>query len=178
MRALFAIGNSSGSLNAECVASRAAVTNSSPYDCLFPQYHGQFVKTPVRVTQSVYDAWQLPNVLGLGCSPPSGQCSATQLADFQHWRNLTLAGLRDAKLLAPAPGGGAWVDSCIAHVQGYDGDFGDNSDFRIPGGTGVTVAESLKQWVASNSNGAVLDANNYHVDQVPWPLNKPCSGLQ
>ena len=177
MRALFAIGNASGSLTAQCVASRVGVTNSSPYDCLFPQYHGRFVQTPIRATQSVYDAWQLPNILGLGCSPPSGQCSAAQLADFQHYRNLTLAGLHGAKLLTPRSGGGAWVDSCIAHVQGYDGFFGDNSKFRVPGSTGVTVAESLQQWVTSNANGTVLDASNYHVDQVPWPLNKPCSGI-
>ena len=24
----------------------------------------------------------------------------------------------------------------------------------------------------------VSDASNYHVDTVPWPLHKPCSGLK
>ena len=178
MRALFAIGNASGSLNARCIASRAGIANSSEYDCLFPQHHARFMQTPVRVTQSLYDAWQLPNVLALGCSPPAATCSAAQLADFQHYRNLTLAAMHGAGLLTPNAGGGAWADACIAHVQGYDGDFGDNPKYRVPGGTGVTVAESLAKWVASNANGVVTDAANYHVDALPWPLNKPCSGLK
>ena len=52
-------------------------------DCIFPQNFAQHVATPMHVTQSQYDAWQLPNILKLGCDPPKGDCSAAQLATFQ-----------------------------------------------------------------------------------------------
>jgi hypothetical protein len=170
MRALFRLANASGSFNKECVAAR------TEYDCLFPEHAARHIKTPIHVTQSLYDAWQLPNVLGLGCHPAQADCDGKQLRAFQGFRNRTLEGLRGAGMLMPArAGGGAWVDACIAHIQGYDGDFGDNPAYKVPGSMGITVAQSLAAWLAANEGGPVVNVSNYHVDAVRWPHNAPCA---
>jgi hypothetical protein len=79
MRITWALANANGSFNAACVAAH----RTTPSDCIFPQNFAQHLATPLHVTQSQYDAWQLPNILGLGCDPPKGDCNASQLAAFQ-----------------------------------------------------------------------------------------------
>ena len=92
-----------------------------------------------------------------------------------------MAALNASGLYARKAGGGMWNDACIAHTQGYYGDYMDNSKWEVPSGSGMTLAKSLMQWLSSSSNGRTgfkSDApSNYHVDEIPWPRNKGCAGL-
>lgn len=58
------------------------------------------IATPIFITNSMIDAWQLPNVLGVHCKPglgDPGQCSQADIAAIQQWGEVTMP---DA--LAPA----------------------------------------------------------------------------
>jgi hypothetical protein len=81
MRNTWTLANASGSFNPTCVAARDA-----PLDCIFPQNFAQYVTTPLHVTQSQYDSYQLSSILRLGCEPPKGDCNASQTAQFQQYR--------------------------------------------------------------------------------------------
>jgi hypothetical protein len=88
--------------------------------------------------------------------------------------------------------GGIWNDACLAHTQGYYGDYMDNTKFEVPAGSGMTLARSLADWWRSTnatdnattrdsrgdqgvpSSQHRLSAANYHVDAVQWPNNAPC----
>lgn len=168
MRITWALANASGSFNSKCVAAHRA----APSDCIFPQNFAQHISTPLHVTQSQYDAWQLPNVLGLGCTPPKGDCNASQLQAFQQYRVATMSALNASGLYKSRPGFGMFNDACITHTQGYYGDYMDNKKWEVPAGSGVTLAQSLKAWLDSGSGGGAN--KNVHVDRVPWPENKPC----
>lgn len=119
MRATFTLANSSAVLNKRCLGQASAAM-----DCIFPQHFAQHIATPLFVTQSQYDAWQLPNILKLGCDPPhKGNCSQKQLSSFQQYRLDTMAALNASGLFQPRSGHGIWNDACIAHTQGYYGDY-------------------------------------------------------
>jgi hypothetical protein len=187
MRITWQIANASHSWSPQCVAAHS----STPSDCIFPQNFAEYIKTPLHVTQSQYDAWQLPNILALGCDPPKGDCNASQLSSFQQYRLDGMAALKAAGLYEARHGYGIWNDACIAHTQGYYGDYMDNSEWEVPAKSGVTLAQSLKQWLDSSMAttrataaadtaaevGGGLSNSNMHVDQVGWPKNAPCSKL-
>ena len=178
MRITWAIANASNSWSPQCVAAHS----STPSDCIFPQNFAQYIKTPLHVTQSQYDAWQLPNILALGCDPPKGDCNASQLQSFQQYRLDGMAALKAAGLYEARHGYGIWNDACIAHTQGYYGHYMDNADWEVPAKSGVTLAQSIKQWLDSSMAAAAAAAggdglSNMHVDQVAWPNNAPCSKL-
>lgn len=56
-------------------------------------------------------------------------------------------------------------------AQGFYGHYYDNTDWRVPAGSGPTLAGSVAAWAAGEGEfHAAL-----HVDQVEWPGNAPCS---
>jgi hypothetical protein len=137
----------------------------------------QFIVTPLHVTQSQYDSYQLPAILALGCDPPKNQgknCSSQQLQSFQQYRVDMMAALRASGLYTVRAGYGMFNDACIAHTQGYYGDYYDNPEWEVPAQSGTTLAHSLNRWLADSIGGRNND-NNIHVDQVAWPNNQPCA---
>ena len=58
MRATFSLANASSVYNTQCLLSARTDT-----DCIFPQNFAKHIATPMHVTQSQYDAWQLQNEL-------------------------------------------------------------------------------------------------------------------
>jgi hypothetical protein len=72
---------------------------------------------------------------------------------------------------------GMFNDACIAHTQGYYGDYMDNREWEVPASSGTTLAQSLKRWLESSmaSTPENTRASNIHVDAVSWPMNAPCS---
>jgi hypothetical protein len=212
------MANTTGVLNVECTAKVARLNEdtagastaaagrlSDKYDCLFPQHFAQYINTPMHVTQSQYDSFQLGSILHLPCHSDPTNCNATELEAFQAYRKSILIALnasgllgpasdrRTEKLLGPASNqrsekhsvgkqisGGIWNDACIAHTQGYYGDYMDNPNFEVPAGSGMTLAKSLMQWWEGTASAAASVAaetavvTNYHVDAVQWPNNAPC----
>jgi hypothetical protein len=151
MRLTWGLANASHSWSAQCVAAHS----SRPSDCIFPQNFARYIETRMHVTQSQYDAWQLPNILRLGCDPPKGDCNASQLASFQQYRLDGMAALKAAGLYEARHGYGIWNDACIAHTQGYYGDYMDNTLWEVPSSSGMTLAHSLKTWLDSSLNVSV-----------------------
>ena len=38
------------------------------WKCMFTQYLIQFIKTPLFISESEYDSWSVPNILGIQCT--------------------------------------------------------------------------------------------------------------
>ena len=133
MRATFSLANASGVYNKQCLSSAPVDT-----DCIFPQNFARYIATPMHVTQSQYDAWQLPNILKLGCDPPKQDCSTDQLKVFQQYRLDMMSRLNASGLFRSRKGYAIWNDGCIAHTQGYYGDYMDNPASAIPSGSANT----------------------------------------
>jgi len=68
-----------------------------------------------------------------------------------------------------------WNDACIAHTQGYYGDYMDNPAFEVPAGSGVTLAASLQCWLNASTSTLCTSMGSVHIDLVSWPQNAPCS---
>ena len=130
----------------------------------------------MHITQSQYDQYQLSSILQLGCDPPKGDCNASQLKSFQQYRVDTMIALNSSGLYRQRPGNGIWNDACIAHTQGYYGDYYDNTEWEVPAHSGITLAHSINTWL-NDSMGHSNSTNNIHIDIVPWPNNKPCSAM-
>jgi hypothetical protein len=162
MRAAFKLANATPTFNAKCLAAQGAAS-----DCVFPQHFAQYIETPMHVIQSQYDEWQLQYILRLPCMPPKGGgCNASMLSAFQAYRVATMAALNASGLFAGREGYGIWNDACIAHTQGFYGDYYDNTAWRVPASAGPTLAQSVAAWLAGRPST--------HVDEVAWPNNSPC----
>ena len=77
-------GTSPSSFDRSCVEAEGQYQ-----DCFFAAVAFQHLATPVFVTNSMIDAWQLGNVLQVGCNlqvGSAGSCQATQLAAIENWR--------------------------------------------------------------------------------------------
>jgi len=99
--------NVSMGLNSDCVAAYASKPAES-YKCYFAQYTSPFIRTPIFILQSRYDAWQVPNILGTSNVAAVNQFGANLTADVTN-NLLTL------------PRAGAWLDSCYHHCGGWPG---------------------------------------------------------
>ena len=56
------------------------------YICVYPlflQYTYPYIKTPIFLLNSAYDAWQIENILQLGCVPPA--CTEAQLWELENF---------------------------------------------------------------------------------------------
>jgi hypothetical protein len=121
--------------------------------------------------------WQLGEVLHLTCDPAKeGACSETDMKLFQGFKQYVMQGLKDAGVLSSAVariGGGSrlhrsiFSDACIAHSQDYYGHYFTNREWMVDN---QTIAETMGAWVFGSETLAPEV-----VDQVDWPLNKPCA---
>lgn len=167
MRSAFTLGNTSSVLNAKCTSSH----QGSLMDCVFPQNFAQYIVTPLHVIQSEYDSYQVSSILQLPCSPPKGNCNASMIQKFLQYGEDLKAACNASGLYSGVTNRAIWTDACIAHTQGYYGDYYDNTEWEVPSGSGNTLAASVYKWVSGEAVGTAAR----HVDTVPWPENKPCS---
>ena len=96
-------------------------------------------------------------------------------AIFQQYRLDTMSALNQSKLYSSTArnlGGrnGIFNDACVAHTQGYYGDYYDNTKWEVPENSGMTLAKSLHLWMDEGASGAAA----IHVDKNPWPANGNC----
>ncbi|KQJ97730.1 pectin acetylesterase 9 isoform X4 [Brachypodium distachyon] len=106
-------------LNKECLNSMLY-----PYQCFFPQYALQNIRTPYFILNSAYDVYQFHHTFVPPSCDPRGQwsrcksdpaaCSTSQIATLQGLRNAMLTALNlfegDSKV-------GMFINSCFAHCQ-------------------------------------------------------------
>jgi hypothetical protein len=110
---VFNAGNMSATLNSACMAAKAATSDT--WRCFIAPEVLPYIGTPLFIANSLSDAWQSGNIMGLGCAPTkAGACSDAQMAYLQNFRAQMLA------LLAPAtkPGSphGGFLQNCFVHV--------------------------------------------------------------
>lgn len=121
MRAMVLMANSSGGLNRECVAKSGAA-------CIFAEVSAAFLKTPTFALQSVYDSWQLANVMA-----PDASANASRVNAFGGRLRSTLH-----EALLAAPRHGAYIDACQHHCF-------DWGRFRVDG---ANQAAAFASWYA------------------------------
>ena len=103
----------SGGTNAACLAYYGP--RGEPWKCLLAPYLTPFVRTPLFIMNSAYDAWQTVNILKTSCVPtPSKPCNASALEAYGRLFKATLA-----SALAASHSGSvaAYADSCYVHEQ-------------------------------------------------------------
>lgn len=66
---------------------------------------------------------------------------------------------------------GYWAPSCAIHTF-IAGVHFYSSDFRIPENSNNSIDSTMLAWVMEEKG------NHHHIDQTPWPTNKPCSGVK
>lgn len=64
---------------------------------------------------------------------------------------------------------GFWAPSCAIHTF-ITGVHFYSADFRVPLNSNYSIDESLLDWIMGKN------VSHHHIDQLPWPYNKPCSG--
>jgi hypothetical protein len=102
-----------GTTNAACLAH---YPSDEAWRCLMAPYILPFVRTPIFVMNSAYDAYQLSNILQDSCVPtPAAPCNDTQLQAYGVLFKATLTAALGASPAAKASG--AFVDSCYVHEQ-------------------------------------------------------------
>lgn len=105
--------NVSGSVNAACMAAYAP--GGEGWKCFMAPYTLPFLKTPTFVSNSLFDAWQAGNVMGLGCNPTqASSCSPTQLVYWNSFRVWMLSAL--SPVSAPGSPHGGFLQACDVHV--------------------------------------------------------------
>jgi len=104
MRTVYHQMNSSSGVNQDCIAAYAPKGDTSP--CFFAQYTSQYIKAPFFPLQSVYDAWQLDNVLGTK-APAEVNKFGAYVTDLI------------VKSVTSNPKNGGFFDSCVHHCGGW-----------------------------------------------------------
>eukprot|EP00052_Salpingoeca_macrocollata_P010929 m.84387 g.84387 ORF g.84387 m.84387 type:complete len:428 (-) comp17792_c0_seq1:117-1400(-) len=105
----------SGGTNAACLQAYAA---SEHWKCLMAPYLSPHIQTPLFVMNSAYDAYQVQNILDIGCVPDSGSCSASQQTALQSYRAAFVEAV--ASVYQNRTQNGVYVDSCYVHEQNVD----------------------------------------------------------
>lgn len=127
-------------LNAGCLLT---MPPASLWKCYFAQYFYVYIVTPIFATNSLYDEWQLNNVLDLGCSfnaSSPGTCNSTQIKAVEDFRKDMLTAL--APVMASKTNG-YFFDTCVVHTETCGPSW--YGFLAVP--ENVSMAETFGNWV-------------------------------
>lgn len=126
----------SGGTNLACLAANPG---ANAWKCLMAPYIVRYIKTPIYVMNSAYDAWQLPNILQDNCiNTKDKPCNDTAAMNYGATFKQTIA-----EVLTLSENNGVYVDSCYVHEQNVN----YCSTQGIPNCVGWTPASSGdKKW--------------------------------
>ena len=104
----------SGGTNVACLADQKA---GEAWKCLMAPYLAKYIKTPLYVMNSAYDAWQMGNILDTPCLPAPNRapCTAAQNATLRAYHDQFLAAV--TAVTDGKPANGVYVDGCYVHEQ-------------------------------------------------------------
>ena len=114
MEYVFKMQNSTGGVNAKCIAS---LPEAEQWRCIFANYSYAHVESPIFPLNSAIDAWQMGNIWkgDAGCTRPGfGKCSAGQIKDLNGYMGDFVLDMQRTKTFRK-PGNGAFVESCYEH---------------------------------------------------------------
>lgn len=149
-RYIFSAANCSATADGRC---QAALGAADAWRCLYAATLLPFISTPLFIANSLADAASQSFIMGLGCNPAAGTCSAAQLAYLDAFGATMIANASLA--LAPHSRHGAFLVSCSVHMlENVDGAV---ADIRVQG---RTLAETFGAWWTRSASEprAVVDA--------------------
>ena len=91
--------------NQDCIAAYSQA--GEEWKCIFTQYVAPFIRSELFVMQTLYDGWQIDNILRIGCcgwNKPMSNCTAAQLAALQQFGADMRAARSHLSLRAPLSG--------------------------------------------------------------------------
>jgi len=159
MRRIFHHFNASSGVDADCLASRAA-SGGDPADCYLPQHAVPFVTTPLWISQSLYDIWQLAHVLG-----------SADGALVQDFASAMLQGMAGSGLNGTGSSNGGFVDSCDHHCYKW-ADMSVNGLRRIDA-FGLWYETQLSAWRGTPSTPSPRNRTLWQLHSRPC---KDCCG--
>lgn len=137
---------SPGGMNAVLhpACERAHGSNGDKELCMFAPHVAPFIETPIFALQAKFDAWQIPNILGLEDTNSINAFGANMTA------------LLRSQLL-DRPQNSLYLDACRHHCGGWDKYVVD----------GMTEAEAFDRWYAGGS--AALPSKGRMIDESRYP---------
>ena len=163
--------NSSGGTNQACIAHYARL--GTPEKCIFAQYVAPFIQSDLFIMQTLYDSFQLANILqvtgagkcaGYG-SPGLAGCQPEQISAIQQYGSTTRTLL--ASLAAKSQRLGVYAPSCISHCQSVENEHPAALwDWPARWGIGnATPSAAFNDWYSNRKS-------NYLVQQCDWSASE------
>jgi hypothetical protein len=101
--------------NAACVA--AHIPTNDTWKCLFAPYMLPYIRTPLFIMNSAFDAYQVPNIFGESCLNDGNGCSSAVVTTLEGYRSMMIQAVKAG---AKPSLDGCYIDSCYVHEQNVD----------------------------------------------------------
>ena len=146
MRWVYETMNSTGGVNAACVANTPAELR---WQCIFANASYAHTTTPIFPLNSAVDAWQMANIFDLDselnttCSTDEfANCNEAEIYALNMWELDFLHDMRASPTFRK-PGNGGFIESCLEHCAAQT-----SSTANTYAVDGVTMMQGLTAWWA------------------------------
>lgn len=154
---VFKMQNCSSGVNQMCVEANGG----EEWRCFFPQYTEPHIKSALFGLNSLYDSWQLLNILQLGCFPLN--CPPEKMKAFEKYRGEFLNAAAD---FVSRDSRGVFFDSCLMHCQSLNN--GQWNNLKI---SKQSARDTFADWYKGHTS-----ATGKEVD-CAFPCNPTCPPL-
>eukprot|EP01123_Difflugia_compressa_P012596 TRINITY_DN5452_c0_g1_i1.p1 TRINITY_DN5452_c0_g1~~TRINITY_DN5452_c0_g1_i1.p1 ORF type:complete len:374 (-),score=70.27 TRINITY_DN5452_c0_g1_i1:154-1275(-) len=144
MRWVFDAMNATSGVDQDCINAN----KDSPSLCMFAEHTGPHITTPIFPLQSIYDSWQIDNILGAPLN------DTTLINDYG-----TLVARRFRGSVFANPLNGAFLDSCYHHCAEWDSIKIDN----------LLSGVALADWYLGGRNHVHVQVEKYPCDACCKP---------
>lgn len=192
MKTIFYLANATNGVNADCVAAQKP---GEEYLCAMAPHTYPFIKSRIFVTNSMYDSWQTGCILSAEpvwspndtmhngncsavpgwwpCAKYPGNCTASQLQDFNNYRAEFIASL-NLTGTASVAGNGGFLTSCHTHCEAQvDNDY---VGFEIGG---VSLKQAIYAWMDADPSAPAGENFywdcEYNDNSSDWGCNPTCA---
>lgn len=145
-----------GGINQNCVSSHS---KNEQWKCLFPQYSVKHVKSDLYIVNSLYDSWQIGNILGIGCSSHVEDCSEEDLESIMKFKSTIVDALKPVKKNSNL---GLFALSCLQHGETMNSQRWNKIKVK-----GHSISSSFVAWIKKKGKRLLIDSDDY-------PNNKSC----
>jgi len=150
--------NSSSTLKPQCISNFPG----QEWKCLFAMHFYDYITTPVFITQSQIDVYQLGVLYELPCANDLTKCTAEEYTSLFEWASLFRNSLKSA---SSNPSTGMFVDGCPTHCQSQGDSSWDHTYINKE-----SIASAFWQWYSSSNTTSV----KYEDDCTSYPCNTSC----